>query len=120
MVKACRRSGECPYPQRRRCLFAHSAEEVPAALLVGSEAPRDDVLELTAEVRGLRRVVQRLAGTIMWGRASPAATAVAEEIAKDKALTEEVCADVEAVTLVPREQVQQWTSQQSEDFPQLP
>ena len=56
----------------------------------------------------------------MWDRASPTATAVAEEIAKDKAMTEEVCADVEAVTLVPREQVQQGTSEQSEDTPQAP
>ena len=64
--------------------------------------------------------MQRLAGTIMWDRASPAATAVAEEIARDKALTEEVCDDVEAVTLLPRERVQHWASEQSEDFPQLP
>ena len=41
-----------PYLQRRRCLFGHSAGEVAAALLVGSEAPRDDVLVLAAEVRG--------------------------------------------------------------------
>ena len=78
MVTACRRGGECPYFQRRRCFFGPSAEEVAAALLVGSEAPRGDVLELAAEVQGLRRVVQRLDGTIMWDRASPAATAVAK------------------------------------------
>ena len=42
-------------------------------------------LELAAEVQRLRRVVQRLAGTIMWDRASPAAT-VAEETARDKSL----------------------------------
>ena len=57
MVTACRRGGECPHLQRRRCLFGHPAEEAAAALLVGSEAPRDDVLELAAEVQGLRRVV---------------------------------------------------------------
>ena len=34
--------------------------------------------------------------------------------------TEEVCDDVEAVTLVPRERVPQRPSEQSEDFPQLP
>ena len=69
-------------------------------LLVGSEAPLDDVLELAAEVQRLRWVVQRLAGTIKWDRASPAATAVEKpvveawppEIAKDKALTETVFA----------------------------
>ena len=94
MVTACRRGGECPYLQCRRCLFGYSTEEVAAALLVESEAPRDDVLELAAEVQGLRRVVQRLAGTIMWDRANPAATAVAKpavgarppEVAKDKTL----------------------------------
>ena len=107
-------------PPTFNVVFGHSAEEVAAALLVGSEDPRDDVLELVAEVQGLRRVVQRFAGTIMWDRASPAATAVAEEIARDKGLTEEVCDDVEAVTLVPRERVQQQTSEQSEDFLQLP
>ena len=74
---------------------------------MGSEAQHDDVFELAAEVQGPRRVVQRLARTIKWDRASPAAIAVAEEIAKDKAKTEKVCADVEAVTLVPRERVQQ-------------
>ena len=42
--------GECPYLQRRPCLFGHSAEEVVAALLVGSEASRDDVFVLAAEV----------------------------------------------------------------------
>ena len=46
MVTACRSGGECPYLQRRRCLFGHSAEEVAAALLVGSEAPCVDVLDL--------------------------------------------------------------------------
>ena len=64
-VTACRRGGKCPYLQRRRCLFGHSAEEAEAALLVGGEAPRGDVLVLAAEVQELRRVVQRLAGTIM-------------------------------------------------------
>ena len=44
MVTACRRGGVCSYLQRRRCLFGHSAEEVAAALLEGSEDPRDDVL----------------------------------------------------------------------------
>ena len=39
-----------PYLQRRRCLFGHSAGEVAVALLVGREAPRDDVLELAEEV----------------------------------------------------------------------
>ena len=72
--------GNCPYFQRRRCLFGCSAEKVAAALLVGSKAPRDDVLELAAEVQGLRRAVQRLAGTVMWDRASPAATAVAKPV----------------------------------------
>ena len=78
--------GNAPHLHRRRCLFGHSAGEVAAALLVGSEAPRDDVLELEDEVQELRRVVQRLAD---W--ASLAATAVAKpavdaplpEIAKD-------------------------------------
>ena len=84
MVTACRRGGVCPYLQRRRCLFGRSAEEVAGALLVGSEDPRDNALELSSEVQGLRRVVQRLAGTVMWDRVSPAATAVAEEIARDK------------------------------------
>ena len=65
MVTACWRGAECSHFQRRRWLFGHS-EEVAAALLEGSEAPRDDVLELAAEVQGLRRVVQRLARTIMW------------------------------------------------------
>ena len=62
------------------CLFGHSAGEVAAALLVGSEAPRSDVREFAAEVQGLRRVVQKLAGTIMWDRANPAATAVAKSV----------------------------------------
>ena len=83
--------------------FGHSAEEVAAALLVGSEAPRDDDLEPAAEVQGqeLRRVVQRLAGASMWNRAGPAATAVAKpgveagppEIAKNSALTENEVAE---------------------------
>ena len=50
------------------------------ALLVVGEAPRDDVLELAAEVQGLRRVVQRLARTVMWEWASAAATAVARTV----------------------------------------
>ena len=86
--------------------------------LVGCEDPRDDVLELAAEVQVPRRVVQRLAGTIMWDRASPAATAVAEEIARDKALTEEICDEAE--TLVPRERVQQRTAEPIEDALQYP
>ena len=107
MVTACRRGGKCLYLPRRRCLFVHSAEEVAAALLVGSEAPRDDVLELAAEMQELRRVVQRLAGTIVWDRVNPAASAVAKpavearllEVAKDKTLTETVCADPAAATI---------------------
>ena len=55
MVTACWRGGECPNLQRRRCLFGHSAGEVAAALLVGFEAPRDDVLEVAEEVHELRR-----------------------------------------------------------------
>ena len=97
---ACWRGGECPYLQRRRCLFGHSAEEVAAALLVGREAAHDDVLQLAEEVQELRRVVQRLAGVVMWGRASLTATSVAKpvvqarppEIAKDSGLTESVFA----------------------------
>ena len=96
-----------PYLQRRRCLFGHSAGEVAAATLVGSEAPRSDVLELAAEVQGLRRVLQRLAGTILWDSANPDATAVAKliveaqplEIAQDKALTETVCANAAATAV---------------------
>ena len=68
-----------PLPSTSSLPLCHSAEEVAAALLVGSEDPRGDVLELAAEVQGLKRVVQRLAGTIMWDRASPAAIAVAED-----------------------------------------
>ena len=49
---------ECSHLQRRRCLFRHSEEELVAALLVRSEAPRDEALELAAEVQELRRVVQ--------------------------------------------------------------
>ena len=60
--------------------LATRLRRVVAALLVGSDAPRDGVLELAAEVQGPRRVVQRLAGTIMWDRASPAATAVAKPV----------------------------------------
>ena len=90
MVTACWRGGECPNLPRRRCLFGHSAGEVAAALLVGSEAPRDDVLELADEVQE-----QRLVGAVVWDRASLAATAAAKpnvearppEIAKDSALT---------------------------------
>ena len=43
MVTACWRGGECHYLQRQRCLSGHSVEEVAAALLVGSEAPRDEM-----------------------------------------------------------------------------
>ena len=51
--------------------------------------------------------MQRLAGTIMWDRTSPAATAVAKpvvkarprEIAKDKTFTETVCANAAAATV---------------------
>ena len=78
MVTACRRGGERPYLQSRRCLFGHSAGEVAPALLVGSEAPRDDVLGLADEAEELRRVVQRLAWAIAWDRASLAAAAVAK------------------------------------------
>ena len=49
---------ECSHLQRRRSLFRHSEEELVAALLVRSEAPRDEALELAAEVQELRRVVQ--------------------------------------------------------------
>ena len=99
MVSARWRGGECSDLQRRRCFFGHSAGELAAALLVGSEAPRDDVLVLAEEVQELRRVVQRLAGTIVWGRSSRAA-AVAKpvveaqppEIAEDSDLTASVVA----------------------------
>ena len=60
-----------------KVVAASLAEEVAAALLVGGEAPRVDVLELAADVQGLRHVVQRLAGTIMRDCADPASTAVA-------------------------------------------
>ena len=83
MVTACQRVGECPNLQRRRCLFGHSTEEAAAALLVGSKAPRDDVLELAAEVQGLRRVVQRLATAV----AKHVVEARPPENAKDKTLT---------------------------------
>ena len=133
-ITACRRGGVCPCLQRRRCFFDHSAEEVAVALLVGSEDPRDDVLELAAEVQGLRGVVQRLAGTIMWDRASPAATAVAVEAVTlvPRELVQQRTAEpiedipqapdetVEAVTLVPREQAQQRTAEPNEDIPQVP
>ena len=108
MVTACRRGGERPYLQRRRCLFGHSAEvQVAAALLVGGEAPSVDVLELAADVQRLRRVVQRLAGTIMWDRANPPATAVAKyavearppEVARGETLTETVCANAADATV---------------------
>ena len=89
-------------------LLGHSAGEEVAALLMGSEAPRGDVLEHAAEVQGLRRVVQRLAGTIILDRANLAATTVAllvvkaqlQEIAKDKALTETAFANAAATALV--------------------
>ena len=66
-----------------------------------SEAPSDDILELVAEVEGLRWVVQRLAGALSWDRASAAATAVAKSvvearlsgIAKQSAMTESVFAE---------------------------
>ena len=92
------RGESAPNLQSRRCLFGHSAEEVAGGgLLVGGEAPRVD---LGADVQGLRRVVQRLPGNIMWDRANPAARAVAKsvvearppEVARDETLTETVCA----------------------------
>ena len=107
MVTACWRGGECLYLQRRRCFFSHSAEKVAAALLVGDEASRVDVLELAADVQGLRRLVQRLARTITWDRDNPAATAVAKsavearppEVARDETLTETVCANAADATV---------------------
>ena len=100
MVRACWSGGECPYLQRRPCLFGRSTGKVAAALLVGSEAPRDDVLGLAGEVQELRRVVQMLGGAVVWDPASLAATAVAKpvvearppDIAKDSASTESVFA----------------------------
>ena len=62
---------------------------------------------------------QNLDGDSVRQRALPQQQSL-RRLQRTKALTEEVCADVEAVTLVPREQVQQWTSEQSEDIPQLP
>ena len=67
---------------------------------VSVSVPRDDVLVLAEEVQELRRVVQRLAGTIVWGRSNRAAAAVAKpvveaqppEIAEDSDLTASVFA----------------------------
>ena len=61
---------ECSHLQRRRCLFRHSEEELVAALLLRSEALRDEALELAAEVQELRRVVQTGGGDHVGPRAS--------------------------------------------------
>ena len=72
---------------------------------MGSNAPRDDVLELAAEVQGLKRLVQRLAGTIILATTAIARSVVEArppEIAKDKTLTETVCINAAAASFTNR------------------
>ena len=78
---------------------------VAAALPVGSKAPSDDVLVLAAEVQGPRWVVGQSCGTVPalppTAVAKPVVEAWPPQIAKDKTLTETVCANA-TVTAVER------------------